>query len=75
VTEKLIAIRNAFPTPEHINERPDLAPSKRIVELLPDYRKPVAGPLIIQQIGLSTLRRECAHFSQWIGKIQKAVSQ
>jgi hypothetical protein len=75
VTEKLIAIRNAFPTPEHINDRPDLAPSKRIMQLLPDYKKPVAGPLIIQQIGLPALRRECAHFSRWIGKIEKAVSQ
>ena len=75
VIQELAAIRNGFPTPEHIDDRPDLAPSKRILQLLPDYRKPVAGPLIIQQIGLPTLRRECAHFSQWIGKIEKAVSQ
>lgn len=75
VTRKLMAIRNEFQTPEHINDRPDLAPSKRIMQLLPDYKKPVAGPLIIQQIGLPTLRRECAHFRRWISKIEKAVSQ
>jgi hypothetical protein len=54
---------------------PFFAPWKRILQLLPDYRKPVAVPLITQQIGLPTLRRECAHFSQWIGKIEKAVSE
>ncbi len=75
VAEKLAAIRNAFPTPEHIDDRPDLAPSKRIVRLLPDYKKPVAGPLITQQIGLPTLRRECPHFSRWIGKIEQAASR
>jgi hypothetical protein len=75
VIQELVAIRNGFPTPEHINDRPDLAPSKRILQLLPDYRKPVAGPLITQLIGLSALRRECLHFNQWIGKIEKAVSE
>lgn len=75
VIQELAAIRNGFPTPEHIDDRPDLAPSKRIVQLLPDYQKPVAGPLIIQQIGLPTLRRECAHFNQWIGRIEKAASE
>lgn len=73
--QQLIAIRGEFPTPEYINDRPDLAPSKRIMQLLPDYRKPLAGPLIIQEIGLPTLRRECLHFNQWIGKIEKAASQ
>jgi hypothetical protein len=73
VTGKLLAIRNAFPTPEDIDERPELAPSKRILNLLPDYRKPVAGPLIVRHIGLATLRQECPHFNQWISRIEKAV--
>jgi hypothetical protein len=74
VTQKLTEIRNEFPTPEHINDGPDLAPSKRILSLLPGYRKPVAGLQVIQQIGLAKLRRECAHFNSWIAKIEKAVS-
>src|SRR5260370_13172199 len=36
---QLRAIRDQFETPEHINDRPDLAPSQRILELLPAYCK------------------------------------
>jgi Domain of unknown function (DUF4276) len=67
---KLLAIRNAFPTPEHINDRPDLAPSKRILSLRADYGKTVAGPTIAASIGLATLRRECPHFHKWICSIE-----
>jgi hypothetical protein len=75
VIDQLTAIGSQFPTPEHIDDRPDLAPSKRILKVLPDYRKPVAGPLILKQIGLTTLRRECPHFNQWIERIEEAASQ
>jgi hypothetical protein len=73
VIDQLIAIRNEFPTPEHIDERPELAPSKRILNLLPDYRKPVAGPTILKHIGLATLRHECPHFDRWIQRIEAAA--
>ena len=33
------AIRASVATPEEINERPEFAPSKRIVKLFPAYRK------------------------------------
>ncbi len=36
----LRAIKAQFDSPEHINDRPDLAPSKRILELIPEYEKP-----------------------------------
>ena len=73
VASQLEHIRNAFPTPEDIDDRPELAPSKRILSLLPGYRKTVAGPLIIQHIGLARLREECPHFNQWIDRIEKAA--
>jgi hypothetical protein len=73
--DQLITIRGEFPTPEHINDRPELAPSKRILRVLPDYRKPVAGPTILKQIGLATLRRQCPHFNRWIERIRMAASQ
>jgi hypothetical protein len=49
--EQLLAIRSECSTPEDIDDSPEFAPSKRILKLLPDYRKPVAGPLILKQIG------------------------
>lgn len=66
---RLAEIRSEFQSPEHIDDRPGLAPSKRILDILPDYRKPVVGPRIAAQIGLSKLRQECPHFNQWIGRI------
>jgi hypothetical protein len=68
--QQLQKIRDESPSPEHIDDRPEFAPSKRILKLLPDYRKPVAGPTIAASIGLATLRRECPHFNQWICKIE-----
>lgn len=70
--EDLLAIRRAFETPEHIDEREDLAPSRRILKALPQYDKPVAGPLIAQQIGLAKLRNECHHFDAWLKRLEAA---
>jgi hypothetical protein len=72
--QRLEEIRSEFPSPEHIDDRPDLAPSKRILDVLPGFKKTVAGPLIARQIGLSTLRQECRHFNEWIGRIELAAA-
>ena len=73
IVNQLGDIRNQFASPEHINDRPDLSPANRILELLPDYRKATAGPLIIQHIGLAKLRKECIHFGSWIARIESLV--
>jgi hypothetical protein len=73
--EQLKTIRDQFPNPEEIDDSPETAPSKRILKILPDYEKTVAGPTILKQIGLPTLRRQCPHFNQWIEKIETAVSR
>lgn len=67
---KLQAIRLDFPTPEDINNEPQTAPSKRILDLLPGYRKPIYGAEICKEIGLHTLRAECPHFAQWLGLME-----
>ena len=65
------AIRNEFDTPEHINDSPDTAPSKRILDLVPGYQKPLLGTLAAQAIGLDAIRRECPQFSDWIERLEK----
>lgn len=65
----LAAIRAQFSTPEDIDDNPLTAPSKRILSLLPDYQKPVAGMLIAQRIGLARMRSECRHFGEWVGRL------
>jgi len=65
----LRSIRAAMPTPEHINEAPETAPSKHIERAIPDYSKPNDGIDIAEQIGLEKIRNECRHFANWLDKI------
>ena len=64
------AIRAAVETPEDINERPQYAPSKRIEELFPAYRKVLHGPTTAGRIGLDRIRAECPHFNAWFNELE-----
>lgn len=55
-------IRQKFETPEHIDDSPDTAPSKRILKLEPGYEKPLMGETATKAIGLAKIRRECHLF-------------
>ena len=68
-TENLLAINNQFKSPEEIDDK--LPPSKRIKDLIPEYRKPLYGPLISQEIGLDSIRKECSHFHAWVSKLEQ----
>jgi len=72
VIRNLAKVLRRFPTPEHIDDR--RPPSKRIQDLLPDFRKTVAGVQIAERIGLAELRRQCAHFNQWIDRIETVAA-
>lgn len=67
------AIRNAFATPEEINDSPLTAPSKRVEGLVAGYEKPLLGALAVLGIGLETIRQECPHFRAWIGQLEQWV--
>ena len=58
--------------PELIDDGEDTAPSKRIIGEIPEYAysKASAGPLAAQGIGLTVLREKCAHFGNWLGKLE-----
>jgi Domain of unknown function (DUF4276) len=58
--------------PEEINESPQTAPSKRIIQYLPNYegQKAQVGPLVAEDIGLNLLRQKCPHFNEWINKLE-----
>jgi len=63
-------ISNAFDSPEHINNSPQTAPSKRIINVIPGYEKPFLGILAALEVGLSTMRGNCYLFDQWLSKIE-----
>ena len=64
------AIRDAFPSPEHINDSPVTAPSKRIEELVAGYQKPLHGLLAVREIGLEVIRDQCPHFRSWLERLE-----
>ena len=62
-------IRGEFTTPEDINDDPLSAPSKRVLAAYPHYRKVVHGTTAALAIGVATMRRECPHFRDWLGRL------
>jgi hypothetical protein len=69
---QLIQLVNTFASPELIDDDPTTAPSKRIIQLIPEYagQKSSAGPLIAAKIGLPTMRAKCLHFDNWLQRIE-----
>ncbi|WP_195611846.1 DUF4276 family protein [[Clostridium] symbiosum] len=68
--EKIQKIRDEAISPEHINNSPATAPSKRLEALIPNYAKVKNGALLSKNIGIDTLLRECKHFADWVEKIR-----
>ena len=68
--ESLRDVRASFPTPEDIDDGPETAPSKRIIQLVPGYRKRTYGPLLANEIGLTRIRGECPRFDSWISRLE-----
>lgn len=66
----LQTIKSTYRSPEEINDHPDTAPSRRIKQLIPSYRKTAHGLSIIQNVGLNVIRAECSHFNEWLLKIE-----
>ena len=67
-------IREEFATPEEINDSPITAPSKRVIDLVPGYEKPLLGSLAALEIGLSRIRQECPHFDRWLTQLESRIA-
>lgn len=69
VVNEIYEIRKSYPTPEHINNSPETAPSKRLEKLIPNYAKVKNGTLISRDMGIDKILAECPHFRNWIERI------
>jgi len=71
--QNLVEICGIFESPELIDDNPETAPSKRIIKEIPEYEgmKQSAGPLIASKIGIDHIRMKCAHFNEWITKLER----
>ena len=67
-------VRDAFSSPEAIDDSPLTAPSKQIEALVPGYEKPLLGALAALEIGLETMRAECPHFDCWVSRLEKRAA-
>ncbi len=63
-------IRNEFPTPEDINNNPETAPSKRVVRIYSAYKKVIEGTIAARAVGIQKMREECAHFRDWVRRLE-----
>lgn len=70
IAPQLQSISDSFPTPEHINNSPQTAPSKRVESLIFGYEKPLMGSLAALEVGLSTMRAKCPLFDDWLQQLE-----
>lgn len=70
--ENLIDQAKSVGNPELINDHPNTAPSKRIIQQIPAFknRKATVVPSVLEKIGLQNLRTACRHFHEWLDKLE-----
>lgn len=68
--ESLRRVRAGFATPEDIDDGRETAPSKRILAVLPRYRKIDDGRELALRIGLPAMRAECPRFDRWVRRLE-----
>ena len=68
--DQFAKIRGRFENPEHINDSPDTAPSKRIIDLVPGYNKVLHGNVAALEVTLDRMRQECPVFAAWVTRME-----
>ncbi len=66
-------IIQAYPNPEDINDNPNTAPSKRLIQNIKGYNKVIDGVSIIDEIGLPEILNKCPRFRNWIEILEDAL--
>lgn len=71
---ELQAVRDLFDSPEHINDSPVTAPSKRLENIIIGYDKVLFGNVAASSIGLDRICQECPNFAAWLNKLEQIIS-
>jgi hypothetical protein len=66
-------IRDQFDSPEEINDSPVTHPSQRVINLVPEYQKPLFGNLAVLEIGFEPICRECSQFRAWLERLERLI--
>jgi len=67
---ELNEIINSFVNPEEINNNPNTAPSKRLLNLYEGYEKINHGCDAAELIGLPLMREKCYLFNRWLNALE-----
>jgi Domain of unknown function (DUF4276) len=68
--KQIQAIINQFSNPELINDSPQTAPSKRLLEIFPNYQKVVEGNVVALENSIENIISKCPHFEAWITQLK-----
>lgn len=60
-----------YSSSEEINHGQQSHPKYRIQQVVREYDENVAGPLLVEQIGLPVLREKCSHFGAWLTRLER----
>ena len=75
VAAKMTAIKTQCgESVEHINDGPETAPSKRLVQIMPAYDKVAWGVTAAADVSLATLRAECPWLKRWLTRLEKLTA-
>jgi len=75
VIPAITAVAVAHRTPEDIDEGPQTAPSKRLLNAFTGYQKTLHGPLAVSAIGIDRIRAVCPHFAQWLDRLEAVAAR
>ncbi|CAN5375704.1 DUF4276 family protein [soil metagenome] len=64
-------IIRSHPNPEMINDNPNTAPSKRLIEHIKGYSKVVYGATLATCIGLDNIRAKSPRFDGWVRVLER----
>jgi hypothetical protein len=70
---QLKAAVNEKENPELLNDGAETAPSKRLVKLIPGYRKTLHGPIIADEISLNVIMQRCIRFNNWVQLLKQRM--
>lgn len=71
--QQVDAILEECGEPESINNSEQTAPSKRLENLYPRFKKTTTGIAIAERIGIDPMRKACPLFNTWIETFEKLV--
>lgn len=62
-----------YPNPEDINGGHTTSPSKRILGIVPKYKKVTDGAMILEELGIDTIMKKCPRFRSWVSILEGAL--